>query len=191
MRLCVDFLSQPDGMNLIFLNWRHNIIYNFITRQLWRRKDCSAAPLAHLLSGKPSRASTVETMSTSSVSLTVIITWLPSCSRRSYANSKSLWWLLICLMILSLSKVRLTLFLYISKSDFIQFFFVYIKGLSKEDRALMVKVVILERLPEDNYAVLKYLVQFLAKVYNPFRSSLFILPLRLIIYFCRSKTEAI
>lgn len=28
----------------------------------------------------------------------------------------------------------------------------------------MVKVVILERLPEDNYAVLKYLVQFLAKV---------------------------
>ena len=37
-------------------------------------------------------------------------------------------------------------------------------GLSKEERAQMVKTVILERLPEDNYVVLKHIVQFLAKV---------------------------
>lgn len=36
--------------------------------------------------------------------------------------------------------------------------------LSKEERAQMVKMVILERLPEDNYILLKYLIQFLAKV---------------------------
>lgn len=36
--------------------------------------------------------------------------------------------------------------------------------LSKEERAQMVKMLILERLPEDNYSLLKYLVQFLAKV---------------------------
>ena len=30
----------------------------------------------------------------------------------------------------------------------------------------MVKTVVLERLPEDNYVVLKYVVQFLAKVSN-------------------------
>ena len=39
-------------------------------------------------------------------------------------------------------------------------------GLSKEERAQMVKMVILERLPEDNYILLKYLIQFLAKVHN-------------------------
>ena len=38
--------------------------------------------------------------------------------------------------------------------------------LSKEERAQMVKTVVLERLPEDNYVVLKYVVQFLAKVSN-------------------------
>lgn len=37
-------------------------------------------------------------------------------------------------------------------------------GLNKEERALMVKTLILERLPEDNYVLLKYLAQFLAKV---------------------------
>lgn len=39
-----------------------------------------------------------------------------------------------------------------------------IVGLNKEERALMVKSLILERLPEDNYILLKYLAQFLAKV---------------------------
>jgi len=37
-------------------------------------------------------------------------------------------------------------------------------GLNKEERAQMVKTLILERLPEDNYILLKYLAQFLAKV---------------------------
>lgn len=37
-------------------------------------------------------------------------------------------------------------------------------GLSKDERALVVKTLILERLPEDNYVLLKYLAQFLAKV---------------------------
>ncbi|XP_046444749.1 rho GTPase-activating protein 1-like isoform X2 [Daphnia pulex] len=36
--------------------------------------------------------------------------------------------------------------------------------LNKEERAQMVKTLILERLPEDNYILLKYLAQFLAKV---------------------------
>ncbi len=40
--------------------------------------------------------------------------------------------------------------------------------LSKEERAQMVKTVVLERLPEDNYVVLKYVVQFLAKVSNKY-----------------------
>lgn len=37
-------------------------------------------------------------------------------------------------------------------------------GLSRDERAQMVKMLILERLPEDNYVLLKYLAQFLAKV---------------------------
>lgn len=41
-------------------------------------------------------------------------------------------------------------------------------GLNKEERAQMVKTLILERLPEDNYILLKYLAQFLAKVRLPF-----------------------
>ncbi|KAG8222334.1 hypothetical protein J437_LFUL001877 [Ladona fulva] len=37
-------------------------------------------------------------------------------------------------------------------------------GLSKEERSQMLKVIILEKLPEDNYIVLKYIMQFLSKV---------------------------
>ena len=37
-------------------------------------------------------------------------------------------------------------------------------GLNKEERTMMVKMLILEKLPEDNYTVLKYLTRFLAKV---------------------------
>jgi len=36
--------------------------------------------------------------------------------------------------------------------------------LNKEERTMMVKMLILEKLPEDNYTVLKYLTRFLAKV---------------------------
>lgn len=36
--------------------------------------------------------------------------------------------------------------------------------LSKDERGPFVKQIVLEKLPEDNYCVLKYLVQFLAKV---------------------------
>jgi len=38
--------------------------------------------------------------------------------------------------------------------------------LSKEERTIMVNTLILEKLPEDNYTILKYLTQFLAKVQN-------------------------
>ncbi|XP_046391007.1 rho GTPase-activating protein 1 isoform X1 [Ischnura elegans] len=37
-------------------------------------------------------------------------------------------------------------------------------SLSKEERSQMVKVIILDKLPEDNYIVLKYIMQFLSKV---------------------------
>jgi len=37
-------------------------------------------------------------------------------------------------------------------------------GMSKEERPRQVKLLILEKLPEDNYKILKYVVQFLAKV---------------------------
>jgi len=37
-------------------------------------------------------------------------------------------------------------------------------GMSKEERPRQVKLLILEKLPEDNYKILKYIVQFLAKV---------------------------
>ena len=37
-------------------------------------------------------------------------------------------------------------------------------GLDKDERTIMVNTMILEKLPEDNYTVLKYLTQFLAKV---------------------------
>lgn len=36
--------------------------------------------------------------------------------------------------------------------------------LTKDERGPFVKLVILERLPEDNYSLLKYIIQFLAKV---------------------------
>lgn len=39
-----------------------------------------------------------------------------------------------------------------------------ILGISKEERPRYVKILILEKLPEDNYQVLKYIVQFLSKV---------------------------
>lgn len=38
--------------------------------------------------------------------------------------------------------------------------------LSKDERGPIVKQIILEKLPEDNYAVLKYLVHFLSKVHS-------------------------
>jgi Rho GTPase-activating protein 1 len=37
-------------------------------------------------------------------------------------------------------------------------------GMSKEERPRQVKILILEKLPEDNYQILKYIVQFLSKV---------------------------
>lgn len=40
----------------------------------------------------------------------------------------------------------------------------HILGISKEERPRYVKILILEKLPEDNYQVLKYIVQFLSKV---------------------------
>lgn len=36
--------------------------------------------------------------------------------------------------------------------------------LPRDDRPKQVKILILEKLPEDNYQILKYLVQFLSKV---------------------------
>lgn len=36
--------------------------------------------------------------------------------------------------------------------------------LSKDERGPFVKQIVLEKLPEDNYAVLKYIIQFLGKV---------------------------
>lgn len=39
-----------------------------------------------------------------------------------------------------------------------------IAGLLKDERPRQVKILILEKLPEDNYQVLKYIVQFLSKV---------------------------
>jgi Rho GTPase-activating protein 1 len=36
--------------------------------------------------------------------------------------------------------------------------------MSKEERPRQVKILILEKLPEDNYQILKYIVQFLSKV---------------------------
>lgn len=38
------------------------------------------------------------------------------------------------------------------------------QSIAKEDRPRQVKILILEKLPEDNYQVLKYIVQFLSKV---------------------------
>ncbi|KAG8313640.1 Rho GTPase-activating protein 1 [Homalodisca vitripennis] len=37
-------------------------------------------------------------------------------------------------------------------------------GISKDERPRHVKILILEKLPEDNYQVLKYIVRFLSKV---------------------------
>lgn len=37
-------------------------------------------------------------------------------------------------------------------------------GLSKDERPRKVKILVLEKLPEDNYKVLKYIVQFLSRV---------------------------
>jgi hypothetical protein len=36
--------------------------------------------------------------------------------------------------------------------------------MSKEERPRQVKILILEKLPEDNYQILKYIIQFLSKV---------------------------
>lgn len=38
------------------------------------------------------------------------------------------------------------------------------QSMSKEERPRQVKILILEKLPEDNYQILKYIVQFLSKV---------------------------
>jgi Rho GTPase-activating protein 1 len=38
------------------------------------------------------------------------------------------------------------------------------QSLSKEERSRAVKIMILEKLPEDNYRTLKYIMQFLSKV---------------------------
>lgn len=37
-------------------------------------------------------------------------------------------------------------------------------ALSKDERPRRVKILVLEKLPEDNYHLLKYIVQFLSKV---------------------------
>ena len=38
--------------------------------------------------------------------------------------------------------------------------------LTKEERSRAAKIMVLEKLPEDNYRILKYIVQFLSKVSN-------------------------
>lgn len=40
----------------------------------------------------------------------------------------------------------------------------FVTELSKDERGPFVKQIVLEKLPEDNYAVLKYIIQFLGKV---------------------------
>ena len=40
----------------------------------------------------------------------------------------------------------------------------FISGLNKSERAMALKKITLEKLPEDNYVVLKFLVNFLSKV---------------------------
>lgn len=40
----------------------------------------------------------------------------------------------------------------------------YISALPKDERPRQVKILILEKLPLDNYHLLKYLIQFLSKV---------------------------
>lgn len=49
--------------------------------------------------------------------------------------------------------------------------------LDKEARSRAVKIMVLEKLPEDNYRILKYIVQFLSKV-----RKLCILIIKLIIF---------
>ena len=51
------------------------------------------------------------------------------------------------------------------------FFFTVV--LSKDERPRKVKILILEKLPEDNYQVLKYVVQFLSRVRNQYSQSRF------------------
>lgn len=42
----------------------------------------------------------------------------------------------------------------------------YITGVSKSERVGNIKQIVLEKLPEDNYLVLKFIVNFLSKVIN-------------------------
>lgn len=42
----------------------------------------------------------------------------------------------------------------------------FILALSKDERPRKVKILVLEKLPEDNYQLLKYIVQFLSRVSN-------------------------
>jgi Rho GTPase-activating protein 1 len=56
--------------------------------------------------------------------------------------------------------------------------------LAKEERSRTVKIMILEKLPEDNYRTLKYIMQFLSKVFCIiFMSQLFFI---LIVFFLTS-----
>lgn len=120
MRLCVDFLSQPDALE---------------TEGLFRRSASSS--LVREAQSRVNRGDNVD-------------------FQREFDGDYHLAAVLLKTFLRELKEPLMTFDLF---DDIVTF-----QGLSKEDRALMVKVVILERLPEDNYAVLKYLVQFLAKV---------------------------
>ena len=57
----------------------------------------------------------------------------------------------------------------------------FLEGLDKEERTIMVNTLILEKLPEDNYTVLKYLTQFLAKVCDFFLHFVFMIYLNIVV----------